>query len=140
MEVHHHPHPGHKKFKEYLLEGLMIFVAVTLGFHRLGLLRSNPIACIPNWKWEGYAEYIARGSGDATDLRASIARYLNTTDDAWEVKLPDKTIAPKEYYRYMILVQYCLTQRSMHYQQLLADTTRESAVQAQMMHWYKIAL
>jgi hypothetical protein len=32
MEVHHHPEVGKKNFKEYLLEGLMIFVAVTLGF------------------------------------------------------------------------------------------------------------
>ena len=34
MEVHHHPHvPTHvKPWKEYLLEGLMIFVAVTLGY------------------------------------------------------------------------------------------------------------
>jgi hypothetical protein len=34
MEVHHHPHLHHKpkKWKEYLLEFLMIFLAVTLGF------------------------------------------------------------------------------------------------------------
>jgi hypothetical protein len=34
MEVHHHPQTSHqpKPWKEYLLEGLMIFVAVTLGF------------------------------------------------------------------------------------------------------------
>jgi hypothetical protein len=34
MEVHHHPHiPNHKKqWKEYLLEGFMIFIAVTMGF------------------------------------------------------------------------------------------------------------
>jgi hypothetical protein len=34
MEVHHHPHLEHKEkpWKEYLLEGLMIFIAVTLGF------------------------------------------------------------------------------------------------------------
>jgi hypothetical protein len=34
MEVHHHPHLHHKPkpWKEYLLEGLMIFIAVTLGF------------------------------------------------------------------------------------------------------------
>ena len=32
MEVHHHPHVGQKKFKEYFLEGLMIFLAVTMGF------------------------------------------------------------------------------------------------------------
>ena len=34
MEVHHHPdvHHKRKKFKEYFLEFLMIFIAVTLGF------------------------------------------------------------------------------------------------------------
>lgn len=32
MEVHHHPEVEKKNFKEYLLEGLMIFVAVTMGF------------------------------------------------------------------------------------------------------------
>ena len=34
MEVHHHPDLQHKKknFKEYFLEFLMIFLAVTLGF------------------------------------------------------------------------------------------------------------
>lgn len=34
MEVHHHPdlHHRRKKFKEYLLEFLMIFLAVTMGF------------------------------------------------------------------------------------------------------------
>lgn len=34
MEVHHHPDLHHKEkpWKEYLLEGLMIFIAVTLGF------------------------------------------------------------------------------------------------------------
>src|SRR5689334_17756271 len=32
MEVHHHPKVEKKSFKEYLFEGLMIFLAVTLGF------------------------------------------------------------------------------------------------------------
>ncbi len=32
MEVHHHPHVENKGFKEYMLEGLMIFIAVTMGF------------------------------------------------------------------------------------------------------------
>ena len=32
MEVHHHPKVEKKNFKEYLLEGLMIFIAVTIGF------------------------------------------------------------------------------------------------------------
>lgn len=32
MEVHHHPDLRKKNFKEYIFEGLMIFMAVTLGF------------------------------------------------------------------------------------------------------------
>jgi hypothetical protein len=32
MEVHHHPKVEKKRFKEYFLEFLMIFIAVTLGF------------------------------------------------------------------------------------------------------------
>jgi hypothetical protein len=34
MEVHHHPQLDHKPkpWKEYILEGLMIFLAVTMGF------------------------------------------------------------------------------------------------------------
>ena len=32
MEVHHHQHVEKKSFKEYLLEGLMIFLAVSMGF------------------------------------------------------------------------------------------------------------
>ncbi len=32
MEVHHHPHVAKKNFKEYFLEFVMIFLAVTLGF------------------------------------------------------------------------------------------------------------
>jgi hypothetical protein len=32
MEVHHHPEVEKKGFREYILEGLMIFLAVTMGF------------------------------------------------------------------------------------------------------------
>lgn len=32
MEVHHHPNVEKKGFKEYLLEGLMIFLAVMMGY------------------------------------------------------------------------------------------------------------
>jgi hypothetical protein len=32
MEVHHHPEVEKKALKDYILEGLMIFIAVTMGF------------------------------------------------------------------------------------------------------------
>jgi hypothetical protein len=64
MEVHHHPDLSHgpKSWKRYLLEGLMIFVAVTLGFFAEQLrehfvekyianakLRSNNSMVFLNW-------------------------------------------------------------------------------------------
>src|SRR5205814_527842 len=40
MEVHHHPHVQKKNFKEYFLEFVMIFLAVTLGFFAEGIRES----------------------------------------------------------------------------------------------------
>src|SRR5271156_5892336 len=42
MEIHHHPDVHHKKkkFKEYFLEFLMIFLAVTMGFFAENLRES----------------------------------------------------------------------------------------------------
>jgi hypothetical protein len=37
MEVHHHPEVEKKGFKEYILEGLMIFLAVMMGFFAEGI-------------------------------------------------------------------------------------------------------
>ncbi len=45
-----------------------------MQFNRLGFWKSKPLANIPNWKWEGYAEYIARQNNDQKDLAANIKR------------------------------------------------------------------
>jgi len=59
MEVHHHPQLEHKPkpWKEYLLEGFMIFIAVMMGFFAENLRehisdiiakRNLPKRCIPS--------------------------------------------------------------------------------------------
>lgn len=69
MEVHHHPHVEKKNIKEYLLEGLMIFLAVTMGFFAESL-RENIT------KKEKEAEYITSivsdMEHDKTDLEYTI--------------------------------------------------------------------
>jgi hypothetical protein len=64
MEVHHHPDLHHKKknFKEYFLEFLMIFLAVTLGFFA-----------------ENIREYISSRDKENIDIR-SLSR--NLTEDS----------------------------------------------------------
>jgi hypothetical protein len=64
MEVHHHPdlHHKKKKIKEYLLEFLMIFIAVTLGFFA-----------------ESYREYLAERSKEKEYIYSIVNDLKNDT-------------------------------------------------------------
>ena len=108
-----------------------------LQFDKLGLIKSNPIANIPNWKWEGYAEYVSRQNADQKDLSKNIDRFIETDKKNWEIKFADSTITPREYYGYWILVQYCLDIKKMSYQHLLTDTTSEQSTKQEMRKWYE---
>jgi hypothetical protein len=62
MEVHHHPHVEKKNFKEYFLEFLMIFLAVTMGFFA-----------------ESIREHLADGSKEKQYIKSMIADLKNDT-------------------------------------------------------------
>jgi hypothetical protein len=69
MEVHHHPEVEHKGFKEYLLEGLMIFLAVMMGFIAENIRESIS----EHNRAKEYAEtMVADLSADTTALRADL--------------------------------------------------------------------
>jgi len=108
-----------------------------LQFDKLGLIKSNPIANIPNWKWEGYAEYISRQNTNHKNLIKNIDRLQQADKNSWEVTFEDNTITSREYYSYWILVQYCLNIKRMNYQQLLTDKTSEQSIKQKMMKWYE---
>jgi len=107
-----------------------------LQFDKLGLWKSKPLANIPNWKWEGYAEYVSRQNTDQKDLSKNIARLLATDKKNWAIKFADSTIAPREYYDYWTLVQYCMDIKKMNYKQVLADTISEQTIRQEMMRWF----
>ena len=107
-----------------------------LQFNKLGLWKSKPMTNIPNWKWEGYAEYISRQNIDQKDLSKNIARFMMTDKNNWAIYFSDSTIAPRAYYGYWTLVQYCMDIKKMKYQQILADTTSEQRIRLEMMNWY----
>lgn len=69
MEVHHHPNVEKKNFKEYLLEGLMIFLAVTMGFFAESL-RENVS------EHQRSKEFAASMYIDLKEDTASLARYI----------------------------------------------------------------
>jgi len=62
MEVHHHPNVEKKNFKEYFLEFLMIFLAVTLGFFA-----------------ESYREHLADSSKEKQYIKSMVADLKNDT-------------------------------------------------------------
>ena len=107
-----------------------------LQFDKLGFWKSKPIANIPDWKWEGYAEYVSRQNPDQKDLSKNIKRLIATDKSNWEIIFTDSTIAPREYYDYWTLVQYCIDIKKMTYKQILADTTSEQIVRQEMMSWF----
>ncbi|MFT3825171.1 MAG: hypothetical protein QM731_14715 [Chitinophagaceae bacterium] len=110
-----------------------------LQFDRLGFWKSKPVAAVPEWKWEGYAEYISRRSVEQQDLKVNIKRLSNadkTDPTGWAIAFSDNTIAPREYYNYWLLVQYCMNVKKMNYEQVLKDTTREAILKQEMLTWY----
>src|ERR1700733_9084694 len=62
MEVHHHPQVDKKNFKEYFLEFLMIFLAVTMGFFA-----------------ESMREHLADNSKEKQYIKSMIADLKNDT-------------------------------------------------------------
>lgn len=108
-----------------------------LQFDKLGFWKSNPIADIEMWKWEGYAEYVSRQNGSQKNLIDNLDRLNKTDKNSWEISLADGTVTPSAYFSYWTLVQYCLDIRKMSYQQLLIDTTSEQRIRQEKNYWYK---
>lgn len=109
-------------------------------FDKLGLWKSKPIANLPNWKWEGYSEYIARQNDDQVDLRKNIERFdeaIKIEKDAWDISFADNTIVSRQYYDHWMLVQYCMDVKNMTYIELLQNEEQESEVRANMLDWYE---
>lgn len=84
MEVHHHPDVEKKNFKEYLLEGLMIFLAVTMGFFAESL-RENIT------KNEKETEYITSLARDLEKDKAELAAIIKYNNE--EVKNLDSLLS-----------------------------------------------
>ena len=56
---------------------------------------------------------------------------------AWAISLADSTSVSRDYAQYLLLTTYCLNVKKMTYRQLLADTTSEQTVTAQLSRWYQ---
>jgi hypothetical protein len=109
-----------------------------LQFDKFGLLHSNPLARYPEWKWEGYPEYVARQKIDEP-LEQNIARLLKVEQQgsAGSISLPDGTQTNLGYYQHWLLVKFWMQTRKMSYHQLLKDTASEQSIRKEMMKLYQ---
>ena len=108
-------------------------------YKKFGFWKSDPIANVPKWKWEGYPEYVARQNGDQKNLCQNITRLIQVekTDNNGWIQFNDSTGTVIPYYKYWLLTKYCIEEKKMTYQQLIVDTSSEQTVTTQMMSWYK---
>ena len=123
-------------YKWNLIQLLAHEMTHCLQFDKLGFWESKPIANVPNWKWEGYAEYVSRQNADQKDLSKNIQRFIATDKNNWEIKFADSTIAPREYYDNWTLIQYCMDIKKMTYNQILADAKSKQIVRQEMISWF----
>jgi hypothetical protein len=110
-----------------------------LQYHRFGLLCTLPFANGPEWKTEGYPEFIARGHRTPGALREDIARLREaerTENNGW-IAFPDSSGAPVAYYRNWLLVEYAMLVKGESYRQLVEEGSSEQTVEGEMMRWYE---
>jgi hypothetical protein len=111
-----------------------------MQFDKLGFWKSNPMAKIPEWKWEGYAEYIARREPYQENLAQNIEHLFsdeNKDGKSWAIKFADGTISPRTYYGYWLLVQYCIDVKKLSYEEILLNSEKEEDIRNEMMAWFQ---
>ena len=109
-----------------------------LQFNKLGLWKSNPLAGQPNWKWEGYAEYIARKQSINNNLKTNLYNLVKAEklqNNNW-IEFSDSTGSSILFYKRRLMVQFCAEVKKMNFEQLLEDTATEEIIMTEMMSWY----
>ncbi len=106
-----------------------------LQFKKLGLFGSNPIAKIPEWKWEGYAECFSIQTNQ--DLKSLITLQLISEKNRFNwVKIDDfKTTS--DHIKYLVLMKYCIEIKKMKFKEIIRSKNSENATYCEMLNWYK---
>ncbi|MBS1620000.1 MAG: hypothetical protein JST10_04865 [Bacteroidetes bacterium] len=85
MEVHHHPHVEKKNFKDYFLEFLMIFLAVTLGFIAENIREHYHEKNIAEELLKGYKAELINQQSIFANVEKEFAEKLTYCDSAKQI-------------------------------------------------------
>ncbi len=87
MEVHHHPelHHKHKKWKDYFLEFLMIFLAVTMGFIAENIREHFVLKKHEKEYMVSLVRDLNNDIAGLTKSEASVTRYVHAADSIFSL-------------------------------------------------------
>lgn len=94
-----------------------------------------------NWKFEGHADYIARGFKNDGRLSEKIEFYLiEETNEHVGIPvflLEDGTIQNLSYFKFALVIQYLMEQKNMNYQDICNLEQSIEEPYSEMIEWYK---
>jgi hypothetical protein len=109
MEVHHHPEVEKKGFKEYLLEGLMIFLAVAMGFFAESLRERMASNEKEHHYMEGLVQDLKKDTAEMTQVISLQTYFIKKMDSALGVaaeKLTDINFQDTFYHHFVIFYSF----------------------------------
>ncbi|GAB5526701.1 MAG: hypothetical protein Roseis2KO_45730 [Roseivirga sp.] len=106
-----------------------------LQYEYHGVLGANPLGRHPEWKWEGYAEYIVLGRGQSLDYYLDLLKRESGPFDWLDLDGGLSTI--RMHLEFMVLAKYCFEQKGWSYKELMKDNTSREQLTREMEQWYK---
>lgn len=92
-----------------------------------GFWDANPLGGHPEWKWEGFADYVVLG--DTYSLKEIWDAYKSYPNDPYIfVELEEGAGSLKLHIRYLLLVKYCLDEKNMQYQSFMDNALKEEVL------------
>ncbi len=123
-------------YRHTMLEGRVIHIVVHELAHgyiarKVGFWQYRRL---PFWKQEGYAEYAAAFAETADfDKRDFLKRVSKLVDSTYLTDVPIR----RAYFRSQLLVEFFLTHQGNNLNDLLDASTREDAVEKELMQWFQ---
>ena len=109
-----------------------------LQFQYHGLWKANPLGGHPEWKWEGYADYISLGK--RFELKEVITHYLEQGQEAFDFcQLGAGFGTINLHIRQMIMTQYLFDQKGFSYNQFMEAEIDENMLFQEILGWHEQA-
>ncbi len=102
-----------------------------LQFNYHGFWQANPLGGHPEWKWEGYAEYVSLGK--KYTLSEIWKAYQQSGEEMYDfVHLKNGEGTLKLHVRFLLLTKFCLEEKGLSYARFMEEDLEEERVWAEI--------